>query len=104
MRSQPKACGPCSRALCQSCGRAVRAAHLFVLLTSLSQLLHSAVKLVLYCLALHLQHVQSSRCAILALLCPVRMTSAAGCHMLQATLLSTGLQSSGYWMLLAAGP
>ena len=96
MRSQPKACGPSTLlsctvpklSLCQSCGRAVRSAHLFVLLTSFSQLLHSAVQLVLCCLPLRLQHVQSSKCAIMAqprrsaTLCPVRMTFAAGWHML----------------------
>ena len=53
--------------LCQSCGQAVRAAHLCVLLTGPSQLLHSTVKLVLYCLPLRRQHAQSYKAAIMIL-------------------------------------
>ena len=89
----------CCLLLCQSCGRAVRAPHLFVLLTSLSQLLYSAVKLVLYCLTLRLQHAHSSKCAIMVLpkrvpcCAQFRTARAAGWHMLQAALLSTGPQT-----------
>lgn len=81
----------------------MRAAHLFVLLTSFSQLLHSAVKLVLCCLPLRLQHapsVPSWSCPGAVPCCAqFHMPGAAGWHMPQAALLSVGVANGCCWQL-----